>query len=161
MNRLIITFVLFGALLLAGCGGGPAEEADNAEDESAKTGEDSSSGSIGERVSVSGGSFVRISPDELKSMTKKKDTRLINTHIPFEGNLPETDLSIPYNKIGQGQNLDKLPEDKGTRIILYCKGGPMSYEAAGTLVDLGYTNVMDLNGGMDAWKRAGYPLEGI
>lgn len=101
------------------------------------------------------------SPDELKSTMKKDDVRLINTHIPFQGYLPNTDLSIPYEEIGQKTNLQKLPENKDAKIVLYCKGGPMSYEAAGTLVKLGYTNVMDLDGGMDAWEDAGYRLQGV
>ena len=36
----------------------------------------------------------------------------------------------------------------------------MSAEAAEELVALGYGDVTDLEGGMDAWQRAGLPLEG-
>ena len=35
----------------------------------------------------------------------------------------------------------------------------MSGIAADTLVRLGYTNVSHLEGGMVAWKKAGYPLK--
>lgn len=27
---------------------------------------------------------------------------LVNTHVPFEGNLPRTGVSVAYNEIGQG-----------------------------------------------------------
>ncbi len=35
----------------------------------------------------------------------------------------------------------------------------MSTIAAETLVKLGYTNIWELKGGMQAWEVAGYPLQ--
>jgi rhodanese-related sulfurtransferase len=34
----------------------------------------------------------------------------------------------------------------------------MSAKSARTLVELGYTDVWNLDGGMIGWKKAGYPL---
>ena len=111
----------------------------------------------GIRVYVSDSAFTRLSPDELRSIMNEEDFLLVNVHVPFAGNIPGTDLTIPYNEIEA--NLDKLPADKDAKIVLYCLGGPMSFDAAETLVDLGYTNVSDLNGGMEAWQRAGFRLK--
>jgi phage shock protein E len=99
------------------------------------------------------GTYTRVSPAELTTMMAKKDFPLINVHVPYEGELEGTDKFIPYDQIAA--NLDKLPSDKGAKIVLYCRSGSMSTTAANTLVGLGYTNVYELNGGMYAWKDAG------
>lgn len=111
----------------------------------------------GEPVTVGSGSYKSVSSEELNSMLKNKDFVFVNVHIPFEGNIPDTDLSIPYNEIEQ--NLSQLPADKDAKIVLYCRSGRMSQIAAETLVSLGYTNVWDLEGGMVDWEIAGYTLE--
>jgi rhodanese-related sulfurtransferase len=91
-------------------------------------------------------------------MLKNKDFVFVNVHIPFEGDIANTDLSIAYDEIDQ--HLDQLPANKEARIVLYCRSGRMSGIAAETLVGLGYTNVANLEGGMLAWEQAGSPIEG-
>jgi len=109
-----------------------------------------------ELVEVEGGSYRNIDAETLWQMLQQKDFLLINVHIPYAGELPETDLFIPFNAIEE--NLDKLPEDKDAKIVVYCRSGPMSAKAAETLVKLGYTNVWNLKQGMREWQQAGYPL---
>lgn len=111
----------------------------------------------GETISVAGGSYQNVTAKELNSMLKSKDFLFINVHTPFAGNIPGTDLSIAYDQIGQ--NLSQLPADKSAKIVLYCRSGRMSAIAAEELVSLGYTNVWNLDGGMDAWEQSGYKLE--
>lgn len=100
--------------------------------------------------------YTDITPDELKTMLEDKDFLLVNTHIPFEGDLPDTDLSIPYNEIEE--NLRLLPTDKDAKIVLYCRSDRMSREAAEELSKLGFTNLYNLDGGFTAWQKAGYPM---
>jgi rhodanese-related sulfurtransferase len=92
-------------------------------------------------------------------MLKNKDFVLVNVHIPFTGNIPDTDLSIPYNQISVPEYLNQLPADKDAMIVLYCRSGRMSEIAATELVSLGYTNIWNFNGGMVAWEQAGYQIE--
>ena len=111
----------------------------------------------GNNVSVDGGSYTDVNTAELQTMLANKDFIFINVHIPFEGNIPNTDLSIAYDQVDQ--NLDKLPSDKNAKIVLYCRSGRMSEIAAKTLVGLGYTNLWNLSGGMAAWEQAGLKID--
>ena len=112
---------------------------------------------VGQTVSVEGGSYTDVSAAELQTMLVDKDFTFVNVHIPFEGDIAGTDLSIPYDQIDQ--NLGELPADKDAKIVLYCRSGRMSAIAAETLIGLGYTNIWNLSGGMVAWEQAGLPID--
>ena len=143
MIRTMVIFLLVIALLLSAC-------------ESTST-PASSIDVVGQQVSVQGGSYTDVSVAELQTMLENKDFTFINVHIPFEGDIANTDLSIAYNEIEQ--NLQQLPGDQDAKLVLYCRSGRMSSIAAETLVKLGYTNLWNLSGGMVAWEQAGLPLE--
>lgn len=110
----------------------------------------------GSIVKVDGGSYLNVTPAELKNMLTNKDFVFVNVHIPFAGNIANTDLSIAYDQIEQ--NLTKLPADKNAKIVLYCRSGRMSSIVAEALVKLGYTNLWNLDGGMVTWEQAGYEI---
>ena len=113
----------------------------------------------GETVTAVGGSYQNITSDELNAMLKNKDFVFVNVHIPFAGNIANTDLSIPYDQIRIPENLSQLPDDKNAKIVLYCRSGRMSEIAADELVSLGYTNIWNLTGGMVEWEQAGFEIE--
>ncbi len=96
--------------------------------------------------------YSQVDAEMLMKEMPMKDFNLINVHIPYEGDIPGTDASIPYNMIGDF--MDQYP-DKEQTLVLYCKSGPMSASAAKELAALGYTNIIELKGGFNAWKRAG------
>ena len=54
-------------------------------------------------------------------------------------------------------NLNQLPA-KDAPIVIYCRSGNMSAQAATELVGAGYTQVYELDGGTNAWQSAGYTL---
>ncbi len=60
------------------------------------------------------------------------------------------DPSSPYHR-------EEL--DPARRVILHCASGGRSALAVRTLEQLGYSNVAHLDGGFNAWKAAGQPVD--
>jgi rhodanese-related sulfurtransferase len=98
--------------------------------------------------------FVRLDPAAF-SERMQSDAVLINVHIPYEGELEQTDAFIPYDKIMAD---DRLPKDKSQEILLYCRTGRMSEEAGAEMNKAGYTKVAHLEGGMKRWEAEGRQL---
>ncbi len=98
-----------------------------------------------------------VTPAELHQTMQNGDILLVDVHTPQQRHIKGTDLFIPFNEVEKF--LDKLPQDKNTAIYLYCEGGPMGNAAAKTLHELGYQNLFNLEGGTNAWKKAGFDFE--
>ncbi|MEW6052061.1 MAG: rhodanese-like domain-containing protein [Candidatus Zixiibacteriota bacterium] len=64
------------------------------------------------------------------------------------------DERIPFDSLGA--SLDLLPADKNAEIYTFCRSGRRSAIAAGYLRSVGYTRVFNVEGGINAWKAAGY-----
>jgi rhodanese-related sulfurtransferase len=109
------------------------------------------------KVSVDGGSYVDVTPVQLASMLKDKDFFLVNTHIPYAGEIAGTDAFLRYDRTAG--LLERYPAQKSAKIVLYCRSGRMSEIAARELVKAGFTNVINLSGGMIAWEKAGFSLK--
>jgi rhodanese-related sulfurtransferase len=45
-----------------------------------------------------------------------------------------------------------------TELVLYCGGGFRSALAADNLQEMGYTNVISMDGGVRGWREKGYPF---
>ncbi len=65
-----------------------------------------------------------------------------------EGHIPQA-ICIPNEIIGLRENIEELP-DKSQMILVYCRSGRRSKEAAEKLASLGYTNVIEF-GGIITW----------
>lgn len=64
--------------------------------------------------------------------------------------------------LGRGileRDIETVIPDKRAEIVLYCGGGYRSALAAESLQKMGYANVASMDGGIRAWREAGYPIE--
>lgn len=98
-----------------------------------------------------------LEPSAFANAVAEPERVTINVHVPFEGSIEGTDLSIPYDRIARDS--DQLPADRGAQLAIYCKSGRMSAIAVTELERLGYRDVVELRGGMDAWTEQGLTLD--
>jgi rhodanese-related sulfurtransferase len=110
----------------------------------------------GTTVQANGGHWTNITPDRLATMLGHKDFTLLNVKTPYSGEIDGTDLYIPYDQVAA--RAAELPADKAAKVVVYCRSGHESAMAAQSLIDLGYTNIDNLDGGMTAWTASGRQL---
>jgi rhodanese-related sulfurtransferase len=67
----------------------------------------------------------------------------------------EGSVNIPVRTLIK--SLDKLPADKAAPILFYCQSGHRGMFSLMALQMLGYTNVKNITGGLNAWKAANLP----
>jgi rhodanese-related sulfurtransferase len=139
----------FAVALLVGVGGfvllsgGPASDPAAAADD----------GRAADVVEGVGGRWSEVTVDDLDAMMAAKDFTLLNVKTPYIGEIDGTDLYIPYDQLAA--RASELPADKAATLVVYCRSGNQSAIAAQILVDLGYTNVVNVDGGMVAWADGG------
>lgn len=107
-------------------------------------------------VQATGGSWTNVTADQLASMLAQHNFTLLNVKTPYSGEIAGTDLYIPYDQLTA--QVSRLPADKHAQLVVYCRSGHESAMAAQTLLDLGYTNIYNLDGGMTAWTTSGRQL---
>ena len=98
----------------------------------------------------------RLTPAEAKQLVDNSNPIVINVHVPYEGDIPGTDVDIPYNNVDAIEAY--LKHDHCADLLLVCKSGGMSLTAGNELIRRGYLRVRDVDGGMLAWVAAGYTL---
>ena len=79
-----------------------------------------------------------------------------------EDNEYATDHAAGAHHLGRGileRDIEALVPDTNAPIVLYCGGGFRSALAAESLQKIGYRNVISMDGGIKAWRAAGYPME--
>lgn len=104
------------------------------------------------KTSETSGSYKTISSTEAQQMIEdNKDALILDVrtaaeyqsgHIPNAVNLSNEDI--------QAGKVDSL-KDKSQLIMVYCRSGNRSRQAAQKLAELGYTNVVDF-GGIQSWQ---------
>lgn len=89
-------------------------------------------------------------PNALLVLDVREEGAFKAGHIPGAVHLPRGQLELRVN--------EAIP-DPTTRIVTCCEFGKISTLAAATLRDLGFMRATALDGGVKAWKDAGYPVE--
>ncbi len=116
---------LFAVFLLAGCAAAPAEDTENG--------------------------VTHISMEEAQAMMEQDENCIIldvRSYAEYaERHIPGA-ICIPNDTIGK-EEIAQLP-DKDQRIMVYCRSGRRSKQAAAKLALLGYTDIVEI-GGINDW----------
>ena len=67
--------------------------------------------------------------------------------------------ALPWRVDPEAENTDSRINDRTATMILMCNDGYSSSLAAATLLDMGFTDVGDMDGGFRAWSATGLPVE--
>ncbi len=94
-----------------------------------------------------------VGPTEFDRLMDDPQRVLLNVHVPYDGELPMTDRFVAYTDIVRRSA--ELAGFKDKPVLVYCRSGRMSAIAARALLNLGYNNVTELSGGMNAWESSG------
>jgi len=118
-------------------------------------------------VLVSGGALLwplltqrgkRATPQDVTLLINRSKATIVDVrdakefaegHLPEAKNIPLADLD---KRIGE---LDKF---KSKSVVVVCKTGARASAAAAKLAKAGFTDVVNLDGGVAAWQKAGLPL---
>lgn len=79
---------------------------------------------------------------DVRNESEREVARLNNSHHIFAGYITE--------------HVESLPEDK--TIVVHCAGGDRSAIAASLLMSMGFDNVANLTGGINAWIQSGHEV---
>lgn len=94
--------------------------------------------------------YQQITQDEAKQiMTDEENYIIIDVRTQSEydeGHIPNA-ICVPNETIGS-DDITELP-DKEQLILVYCRSGRRSKEAAAKLADMGYTNIKEFGGIID------------
>jgi rhodanese-related sulfurtransferase len=105
--------------------------------------------------------FYSVKSDVLATELAEKTPFLVDVRSQAEWDKDgyiEGAVHIPFSDFLTSMN--QLPAEKDARIVIYCASGHRGSMAAMALRLLGYTDVVNLNGGLNAWKAATLPVAG-
>ncbi len=99
--------------------------------------------------------ITEISPSKAQDIISNSDVVILDVREEDEFNAGHIDNTIllPRGLLEFKINTIAELSDKSAAIIVYCRSGKRSALSANTLQNMGYTNVLSIAGGYEAWKQ--------
>jgi len=104
----------------------------------------------------------KIGPDEFEKGISKADIQVLDVRTSGEyssGHIKNSLLADWNNKQQFNDRIQYV--DKNIPVYIYCLAGGRSAAAADWMRQNGFKNVLELQGGMNAWKKENKPVEGM
>lgn len=103
---------------------------------------------------------VTVSADDFqKKMSSLKDVQLVDVRTPDEYREGHIKNSLNINVQGSSFEAEVAKLDKKRPVMVYCRSGGRSASAQRMLIDMGFAEVINLDGGIRGWQSAGKPVE--
>lgn len=110
-----------------------------------------------EEINAQPGEYVDLSPAEMSEMMKKNPGTVLDVRTPEETAEGVIEGAV-INDFYEDEFANRLNElDKNQPVYVYCAVGGRSSDAAEMMVDSGFVEVYNLDGGMRDWKKQGMP----
>lgn len=107
------------------------------------------------------GATAKMKPDEFEKAIAGNNMQVLDVRTAAEFNTGHIKSSLQADWTKQEQFLDRVQYvDKNRPVYVYCLVGGRSAAAADWMRNNGFKNVVELAGGINAWKTAAKPLEG-
>lgn len=98
-----------------------------------------------------------VDPLRARDLVERENALIVDVREPDEwaqARIPGA-VHIPLGRLRERAH--EIPKDRA--VILQCQGGNRSAGAVRTLLDLGFSNVHNLEGGITDWAADGLPIE--
>jgi rhodanese-related sulfurtransferase len=94
-----------------------------------------------------------LSPQDFKSSSSQKNVQLIDVRTANEFLTGHIKKAVNMDIFQQTLFVEKSKTlDKDQPVYLYCRSGVRSQKAARKLIDMGFTRIYDLQGGINKWN---------
>ena len=102
--------------------------------------------------------FTNVSAEKAHEMIKTKDLVLLDVRTLSEYKQAhiEGTVIIPVQTLQAGY--DKIIDSKDKPVLIYCRSGNRSVTASNILLEKGFKDVYNMEGGIKAWIKAGFPI---
>ncbi len=105
--------------------------------------------------------ITKMKPDEFEKAITGKNIQLLDVRTAGEFNTGHIKNTLQADWTQKEQFMDRIQYmDKVEPVYIYCLSGGRSSAAAEWMRNNGFANVVELIGGINAWKNATKPIEG-
>ncbi len=101
-----------------------------------------------------------VNPDEFEKAIQQKNVQILDTRTAGEFQTGHISGALQADWTDEKQFIDRTAHlDKNKPVYVYCLSGVRASEAAKYLRDQGFKDVVNLQGGISAWRKSGKNLE--
>jgi len=112
---------------------------------------------------ISDQAMTTITVQQLDELRRRQQVELVDVRTPeeFRGTHAAIARNVPMDTIDPYEFMRGRARRTDVPIYFICQMGGRSGQVCATFMAAGYTNVVNVAGGTDAWIDAGLPVEGV